>query len=113
SSCCRSKPGIGTMSKWLPGLFLLPTVAFGASGPMLENDQIRLQLDPATGGFLSILDKQKAHDYIAAPDRAALFRLIVPEEDQVARPVDAARPVIEIEDQAASLKYDLDGIRVA
>jgi hypothetical protein len=49
---------------------------------ILENDLIRVQLDDRTGGIVSLTDKRTGHDWIGAPDRNLLFRLMVPQGDR-------------------------------
>jgi hypothetical protein len=78
--------------------------------PQLENERLVIKLDAATGGFTSIRDKRDGSEYVSAPDRALLFRFIIPEGDLLGRHVDSARPRISIEGQTATLAYQLDGI---
>jgi len=44
-----------------------------------ENELIAVELDDSTGGFTSIIDKKTGQEFIGAPDRASLMRLIIPE----------------------------------
>jgi hypothetical protein len=76
----------------------------------LENEQLVVTLDAATGGFASIRDKRDGSEYVSAPDRALLFRLIIPDGDLLGRHVDSARPRISVEGQTATLAYQLEGI---
>lgn len=78
----------------------------------LENDVLSVTLDPATGGFASIFDKRSGSEYIGAPDRALLFRLMVPEGEVAAEHLDSARPRVSVEGLTATLHYDLAGVRV-
>ena len=74
----------------------------------IENDDLRVQFDPSTGGFVSIWDKHRRREYIAAPDRGLLLRIIVPEGDLLAAHVDAAKAQIGIEGHCATIRYALD-----
>ena len=76
----------------------------------LENEELRLALDPATGGFASIQDKRSGAEYVGAPDRALLLRLIVPEGDLLGAHLDAIAPRISVEGQTATVRYTLDRI---
>lgn len=76
----------------------------------LENGDLSVTVDPATGGFVSILDKRSGSEYVGAPDRALLLRLIVPEGDLLGNHLDAAQARISVEGQAATVRYDLEGI---
>lgn len=71
------------------------------------NANVSIELDPTTGGFRSILDKRNGHEYIAAPDRALLWRAIAPEGDQHYRHFDAAAPEIAVSGATATLTYSL------
>ncbi len=75
----------------------------------LENDLVRVELDPKTGGFASIIDKRFGNDYIGAPDRALLFRLIAPQPGAVHAHINAASPKIDVNGATATLTYKLDG----
>lgn len=76
----------------------------------LENKDVRVELDPATGGFVSLFDKRVNHEYVGAPDRALLFRLIVPEGDRECNRLDAAAPKARADGSTATLRYRLDGV---
>jgi hypothetical protein len=76
----------------------------------LENEDLEVALDPTTGGFASIHDKGSGAEYVGAPDRALLLRLIVPKGDFLGDHLDAANPRISIEKQTATIRYRLDGI---
>ncbi len=75
----------------------------------LENDVLRVELDAATGGFASIFDKRFGWEYIGAPDRALLFRLIAPKPGAVYNHLNAAAPQISVDGMKATLKYALNG----
>ncbi|HPW82365.1 MAG TPA: DUF6259 domain-containing protein [Verrucomicrobiota bacterium] len=77
----------------------------------LENDELAVTLDAETGGFASIFDKRSGAEYVGAPDRALLFRFIVPEGDWLGGHLDARRPRFSVEGQAALLHYELEGIK--
>jgi len=76
----------------------------------LENEDLEVALDSATGGFASIRDKRNGTEYISAPDRALLLRLIVPRGDFLGDHLDGAKPSILVEGQTATIRYNLDGI---
>jgi len=76
----------------------------------LENAHLAVVLDPGTGGFVSVFDKRSRSEYIGAPDRALLFRFIVPEGDILGGHLDAANPRIAVDGQTATLDYGSDGI---
>ncbi len=77
---------------------------------ILENDCLRIELDAGTGGFASLFDKVRGHEYIAAPDRALPFRLMIPDGEAQYLHVDGAGPEIELECGRATLRYHQDGI---
>ena len=83
----------------------------GTAAVVLENAELRVALDPVTGGFASIYDKRSGTEYVAAPDRALLLRLIVPDGDFVGGHLDAAAPTISVEQQTARIVYDLKRVR--
>ncbi len=70
-----------------------------------ENAVVAVTLDPATGGFASIRDKRIGHEYVAAPDRALLWRLIAPEGDRHFVHIDASMPAIQVSGSTATLAY--------
>lgn len=72
---------------------------------LLENDVLRIELDKQTGGFRSIHDKKLGQEWIAAPDRASLFRLIAPEGVRECLHVESEGASIEVEGQRATLTY--------
>ena len=76
----------------------------------IENDLVRIELDAATGGFRSICDKTRDHEYIAAPDRALLLRLMTPEGERQCEHVDGAEPRIEVSGDTATVNYAMNGI---
>lgn len=78
----------------------------------LENELIRIGFDDDTGGFTSILDKERDHEYIAAPDRALLLRLMVPEEDRACAHVDGDGATVRVSGEQALIQYCLDDIKV-
>ena len=97
----------------LPLAMLLQAAASDETGrsPMLENEHLKIVLDPATGGFASIFDKHAQHEYIAAPDCALPFRLMTPEGDEAYRHLDGTKPDIRIEGNRALLAYAIEGVR--
>lgn len=87
---------------------------------VLENEHIRVEFDPETGGFTSLYDKHHGHEYIAAPDRANPLRLMVPAPGRDCRHFDAekaditigggrARVAYRLGETDAVAKYTLDG----
>jgi hypothetical protein len=76
---------------------------------ILENEHVRVELEATTGGFRSIFDKKLAHEYIAAPERALMFRLMIPEDDEQWLHIDSLRPEIATSGQQAILTYALEG----
>ena len=79
---------------------------------LLENDAIRIELDDQTGGFRSIFDKARAREYVGAPDRNLLFRLMCPDGDIECRHVDSLHAHVTIADGVAAIAYELDGVLV-
>ena len=79
---------------------------------LLENDAIRIELDAQTGGFRSILDKASGREYVGAPDRALLFRLMCPDGDAQCRKLDPVEARISIADGTATISHDLSAISV-
>lgn len=79
---------------------------------ILENECARVELDATTGGFRSIFDKKAKYEYITVPDRALMFRLMIPEEDKQYLHLDSVRPEIVISAQTALMIYALDGVSV-
>lgn len=71
----------------------------------LENDLVRLRLDPRTGGFGSLYDKRFGHEYILAPDRALLLRMMLPEDGAEYRHLDGAEPQITVNGNTAAVAY--------
>lgn len=91
--------------------FAVSACAWAGPSPLvLENEQIRITLDAATGGFVSIFDKQNAHEYVTAPDRALLVRLMTPGPEEAYLHLDGANPRIEAGGNRATLTYAWDGI---
>ncbi len=76
----------------------------------LENGCIAVELDRATGGFSSLYDKRRDREYVLAPDRALLFRLMVPDGERACVHIDAAQPEIAICGATATLTYCLSGV---
>ncbi len=76
----------------------------------LGNDMIQVELDPHTGGIVSIVNKQRGYQYILAPERALLLRLMVPEDERQGNYIDAAEPEIEICGDTATLTYRIGAI---
>lgn len=56
----------------------------------LENQDIAVSFDPSTGGITSLYDKRLSREYVTAPQRALLFRCMVPQEDKACVHVDGA-----------------------
>lgn len=77
---------------------------------VMENDRIKIVLDGATGGFASIYDKQSAHEYVAAKDRALLMRLMIPGPEEAGMHWDGMEPQIEIKKNLAKIVYTHNGI---
>jgi hypothetical protein len=76
----------------------------------LENDAIAIDFDPQTGGFAGLTDKQSGHNFIGAPDRALLFRAIVPQGALLADPVESTGASITVEGNTATIRYTLAGL---
>jgi len=79
--------------------------------PRLENEWVRVTLDPETGGFASLYDKKKAHEYVTAPDRTLLLRFMVPSEEQAGDYRDGSKPDIRVDGDTAILSFATEGIR--
>jgi len=76
----------------------------------IENDCIAVELDTATGGFASLYDKRRDSEYVIAPDRALLFRLMMPDGELAHVHVDSADPEIAVCGATATLTYRLPGV---
>lgn len=76
----------------------------------LENDHLRIELDSNTGGFHSIFDKTNQFEYVGCPDRALLFRLMVPEGVEHFRHLDACNAEVSVSGLSATLVYRLDAV---
>jgi len=76
----------------------------------LENEYLRIELDADTGGFRSIYDKKHDHEYVGAPDRAVLLRLMTPAEDADCRHLDGANATVSISGHTATVAYAWDGL---
>lgn len=79
---------------------------------VLENDVLRVELDPRTGGFRSIYDKARGHEFVGAPDRSLLFRLMAPTEDVAGEHLDATGAKIDVSGVTARIAYDLGEAKV-
>lgn len=77
----------------------------------IENAHIRVVFDEETGGFASLYDKRRDYEYIAAPDRAMPFRLMVPEGERAWLHEDARGADITVGDDRAQVRYHLNGIQ--
>ena len=80
---------------------------------ILENDAVSVQIDPKTGGISSIADKHSGREYVAAPDRAAGVRCIVPKPGLECSHVDVSSPAIDIKGATCTLQYDNNEITAA
>ena len=78
--------------------------------PCLENDQVRVALSPDTGGITSILDKRHGYEYVEAPDRARLVRLMIPAEGEACRHLDGANPKITVKGDKARIEFRWEGV---
>jgi len=76
----------------------------------LENEHVRVELDPNTGGFRSVYDKHRRHEYIAAPDRALLFRVMAPEPGMACGHVDAEACDVSVSGNTATIVCKQDGM---
>jgi len=76
----------------------------------IENDFVRIELDDDTGGFRSIYDKRLGREYIGAPYRALLFRLITPDGDRACEHLNATKVKISISDNVAEIRCTRAGI---
>ena len=76
---------------------------------MLANDNLSLDIDPATGALCSIRDERFDTEYIQVPSFARLFRLIVPLENWRAHHIDSWRqpaPRIAGDDRRLTITYE-------
>ena len=76
----------------------------------LENEWVRIELDGDTGGFRSIYDKRRDYEYIAAPDRALLVRLMTPDGETQCKHLDGAGAEIAVDGERASIAFRLGGV---
>ncbi|HDP89889.1 MAG TPA: hypothetical protein ENN42_08035 [Thioalkalivibrio sp.] len=76
----------------------------------IENDFVCIELDEDSGGFRRLYDKSSNHEYVRAPERAMLLRLMTPEGDAACRHVDGAGASIETSAEGVVMVYNLDGI---
>jgi len=78
----------------------------------LENESVRIELDARTGGFRSIYDKGRDYEYIAAPERALLWRLMTPDADMPCKHLDGAGAEVSLDGNCASITYCVEGVEV-
>ena len=76
----------------------------------LENEWVRVELDPDTGGFRSLYDNRRDYEYVAAPDRALLVRLMTPEGQIQCKHLDGAGAEIAVDGERASVAFRLGGV---
>lgn len=105
---------------WLARLFLplfLFTFTTGAQPlppdkpPCLENAWIRVTLDPSTGGFTSFYDKKHSREYVVAPDRSLLLRLMTPTEEVAGHHLDGVEPDIQMAGDEAVVTFAKEGVK--
>lgn len=78
----------------------------------LENDLVRIEFDLRTGGISSLFDKQRKYEYVRAPDRALLVRLMAPKGDRQYLHIDGASPETTVDCNRATLVFRQDGIEM-
>ncbi|HOJ33597.1 MAG TPA: DUF6259 domain-containing protein [Candidatus Hydrogenedentes bacterium] len=72
----------------------------------LENDHVRLILDENTGGLVSIFDKSLSYEYVAAPERALLMRVMIPTPENPSQHWDACQATIALEQNRAIVRFE-------
>lgn len=77
----------------------------------IENDCIAVSFDPKSGGIVSLYDKRLSREYVAAPDRAILFRCMVPEKNKQYLHTDAAGAECTQEGTRVRVRSACNGIR--
>ncbi len=85
----------------------------GTAQAVLENDQVRVVLDTATGGFASLFDKERRHEHVTAPDRSLLVRLMTPGPGEDCLHLEGTAPQIGVSGNRATVTFDWEGIRAA
>ena len=76
-------------------LTLLAMTPLYLRGAVMENDVVRIEVSPQNGSITHILDKRSNTDYIAEPDHARLFRLLVPRQDYPTRRVESSEQKVD------------------
>lgn len=74
----------------------------------LENDFLRVDLSPSTGGFVSLFDKRSQRDFLDKPTDPMLFRLMLPDGHRLYSHCDSRDVCMAFEAGAADLRYSLD-----
>ncbi|MBX7259595.1 MAG: hypothetical protein K1Y02_24765 [Candidatus Hydrogenedentes bacterium] len=73
---------------------------------VLENDYIRVSLNEATGGALSLLNKRRNTELVATPSTSPLFRLIAPKDDLLCHLLDPGVAIASTTDGKAVFTFD-------
>ncbi len=77
---------------------------------MLENEKLHVEFDPRHGGICSLRDKTTGREYIAPGRASTLFRVIRPEGERLAHPLDCAAPVFEVAGNELRISCQMDGV---
>ncbi len=74
----------------------------------LKNDMLRVEFDASSGGFTSIYDSRTGYEYVVAPDRALLFRAMMPTDGCRSAHIDAAQAQIVVKEDTAVITCECD-----
>jgi hypothetical protein len=66
-------------------LLLLAMATGSVSAAVLENAALRLEVSAQTGSIVGLRDKRNGTEYIASPDQARLFELLIPDTTNYSR----------------------------
>ncbi|HQE60812.1 MAG TPA: DUF6259 domain-containing protein [Candidatus Latescibacteria bacterium] len=77
---------------------------------ILQNDLIRVELGDETGGFRSLKDLRLDREWVCAPDRSLLFRLMVPDGERECEHVDSDVPAVVPGGSSCVLTFARNGI---
>jgi hypothetical protein len=76
-------------------LIALTPLYLGATGAAIENGAVRIEVSGENGSITHVLDKRSNTDYIADPEHARLFRLLVPRQDYPTRRVESSEQKVD------------------
>jgi len=78
---------------------------------ILENADVRVAIDPLTGGFASIHNKRLAKELVSKGTPTRLFRIIAPDGPMLCRHLDSEAPQMSQEAGAVTLRFETSDLR--